>query len=203
LREQFMRFGDFIKHKRLSDPRELTLKDMSERLGISLSFLSDIENNRRKPFDKDKIEMFAQVLNLSDEDKAKMYDLAARDRREIPSDIEDIMMYSEIGDMARLALRQSKAGVIDEEDWKTFIRDMEKKKGALAADNEWSTRQMQENVDIAKGKIAKEDLQLKKAEKAYRLAEEVLKEGGEPAIWLDLKLRELLDIESISLAEGF
>ncbi len=131
LREQFIRFGDFIKQKRLNDPRELTLKDMSERLGISLSFLSDIENNRRKPFDKDKIEKFAQVLNLSDEDKAKMYDLAARDRREIPSDIEDIMMYSEIGgDMARLALRQSKAGgVIDEEDWKTFIRDMEKKKG--------------------------------------------------------------------------
>ena len=129
LREQFIRFGDFIKQKRLNDPRELTLKDMSERLGISLSFLSDIENNRRKPFDKDKIEKFVQVLNLSDEDKAKMYDLAARDRREIPSDIEDIMMYSEIGDMARLALRQSKAGVIDEEDWKTFIRDMEKKKG--------------------------------------------------------------------------
>ena len=129
LREQFIRFGDFIKQKRLNDPRELTLKDMSERLGISLSFLSDIENNRRKPFDKDKIEKLAQVLNLSDEDKAKMYDLAARDRREIPSDIEDIMMYSEIGDMARLALRQSKAGVIDEEDWKTFIRDMEKKKG--------------------------------------------------------------------------
>ena len=59
-----------------------------------------------------------------------MYDLAARDRREIPSDIEDIMMYSEIGDMARLALRQSNAGVIDEEDWKTFIREMEEKKEA-------------------------------------------------------------------------
>lgn len=124
-----MRFGDFIKQKRLSDPRELTLKDMSERLGISLSFLSDIENNRRKPFDKDKIEKFAQVLNLSDEDKAKMYDLAARDRREVPSDIEDIMMYDKIGDMARFALRQSNAGVIDEEDWKTFIREIEKKKG--------------------------------------------------------------------------
>ena len=68
LREQFIRFGDFIKQKRLNDPRELTLKDMSERLGISLSFLSDIENNRRKPFDKDKIEKFAQVLNLSDEE---------------------------------------------------------------------------------------------------------------------------------------
>jgi transcriptional regulator with XRE-family HTH domain len=129
LRKQFIRFGDFIKQKRIEDPRELTLKDMSERLGISLSFLSDIENNRRKPFDKGKMEKFAQELNLSDEDKARMYDLAAWDRREVPSDIEDIMMYSEIGNMARLALRQSNAGVIDEEDWKTFIRDIEKKKG--------------------------------------------------------------------------
>ena len=128
LREQHMRFGDFIKQKRLNDPRELTLKDMSEKLGISLSFLSDIENNRRKPFDKDKIEKFAAELNLSAEDKARMYDLAARDRREVPSDIEDIMMYSEIGDMARLALRQSNAGIIDEEDWKTFIREIEKSK---------------------------------------------------------------------------
>jgi transcriptional regulator with XRE-family HTH domain len=129
MREKNMRFGDFIKQKRLNDPRELTLKDMSERLGISLSFLSDIENNRRKPFDQDKIEIFAAELGLSDEDKAKMYDLAARDRREVPSDIEDIMMYDKIGDMARFALRQSNAGVIDEEDWKTFIRDIEKKKG--------------------------------------------------------------------------
>jgi hypothetical protein len=39
------------------------------------------------------------------------------------------MMYDKIGDMARFALRQSNAGVIDEEDWKTFIRDIEKKKG--------------------------------------------------------------------------
>ena len=129
MREKNMRFGDFIKQKRLNDPRELTLKDMSERLGISLSFLSDIENNRRKPFDQDKIEIFAAELGLSDEDKAKLYDLAARDRREVPSDIEDIMMYDKIGDMARFALRQSNAGVIDEEDWKTFIRDIEKKKG--------------------------------------------------------------------------
>ena len=32
-----------------------------------------------------------------------MYDLAARDRKEIPSDLDDIMMYSEIGNMARYA----------------------------------------------------------------------------------------------------
>ena len=134
MHEKNMRFGDFIKRKRLDDPREITLNDMSKRLGISLSLLSDIENNRRKPFDADKIEAFTAYLTLSDEDKAKLYDLAGRDRGEIPSDIEDIMMYEEIGKMARFALRESKAGNVTEEDWKKFIRDIEAKKKGDAND---------------------------------------------------------------------
>lgn len=128
MKEQNMRFGDFIKKKRLNDPREITLKDMSERLGISLSLLSDIENNRRKPFDSEKIEKFVAELGLTEDDKAKIYDLAGRERGEIPSDLEDIMMYGKIGEMARFALRQSNAGVINEEDWKKFIREIEEKK---------------------------------------------------------------------------
>ena len=129
MKEKYIRFGDFIKNKRINHPDELTLKEVSKMLGISLSFLSDVENNRRKPFDRDKIDLFAEKLGLSEEDKAIMFDLAARDRKEVPSDIEDIMMYGEIGEMARLALRKSNAGEISEEDWKQFIRKMEKKKG--------------------------------------------------------------------------
>ncbi len=55
----------------------------------------------------------------------KMYDLAARERKEIPADLEDMMMYDKIGHMARCALRQSNAGVVTEEDWKRFIREIE------------------------------------------------------------------------------
>jgi transcriptional regulator with XRE-family HTH domain len=127
VKEKYIRFGDFIKRKRQEHPDELTLKEVSKMLGISLSFLSDVENNRRKPFDKEKIELFVEKLGLTVDEKALMYDLAARDRGEVPSDIEDIMMYGEIGDMARLALRQSNAGKISEDDWKQFIRDMERK----------------------------------------------------------------------------
>jgi len=123
-----MRFGDYIKRKRLSDQREITLSDMSKQLGISLSFLSDIENNRRKPFDAEKIEAFAAYLELSNIEKAKLYDLAGRERGAVPSDIEDIMMYEEIGNMARFALRESVAGNITEEDWKRFIREAEQRK---------------------------------------------------------------------------
>lgn len=51
MREENMDFGQFIRSKRLKDSRELTLRDISKELGISLSMLSDIEKGRRNPFD--------------------------------------------------------------------------------------------------------------------------------------------------------
>jgi len=63
---------------------------------------------------------------------------------------------------------------------------------ASAADNDWSTRQMQEKIDITKGKISKTSSQLKNAEKAYRLAKEVIEESGFPADWLIGKLTGIL-----------
>jgi transcriptional regulator with XRE-family HTH domain len=134
LQEKNMRFGDYIRKKRLDDPRQITLSDLSQALGISLSFLSDIEHKRRRPFEPEKIEVFAEHLKLSDEEKAWMYDLAGRESREVPSDIEDIMMYDEIGSMARFALRESKAGNATEEDWKRFIREIEERKKARQND---------------------------------------------------------------------
>lgn len=124
-----MRFGQFIKTKRLKDPRELTLRDVAKHLDMSISLLSDIEAGRRKPLDSEKIEAFCTYLGLSDEDRALAYDLAAKDTGYIPSDIDDIMMHSEIGDMARFALRMSNAGIADEEDWRSLIRRIEEKKG--------------------------------------------------------------------------
>ena len=123
-----MRFGDFIKRKRMNDPREITQSDIAKALGISLSLLSEIENRRRRPFDSDKIEKFVEFLGLTEEDKARLFDLASRESREIPSDIEDIFMYERVGELARFALRQSKAGNITEEDWKRFIRESEANK---------------------------------------------------------------------------
>ena len=51
MREENMDIGQFIRSKRLMDSRELTLRDISKELGISLSMLRDIEKGRRNPFD--------------------------------------------------------------------------------------------------------------------------------------------------------
>jgi transcriptional regulator with XRE-family HTH domain len=128
MREKYMPFGDFIRKKRLDHPSELQAIDVAECLGISISYMSQVENRRKKPFEKKILVKLAECLDLSEEDTALMYDLASRDNGEVPHDISDTFMYEEIGDLARYALRQSKAGYIEEEDWKDLIRKGEIKK---------------------------------------------------------------------------
>ena len=122
MREKNMRYGQFLRSKRVGDSRELTLKDVAEELGVSVSFVSDVEQGRRKPYDEAKTQKLIEFLKLSEDDVALMYDLAAKENSKIPRDLDDIMMYTEAGDMARFALRMTKKGIINDDDWKQFIR---------------------------------------------------------------------------------
>lgn len=120
-KNKLMRFGDYAREIRVSDPRQLTLRDVSEHLGISHTLLCDIESNRRKPLDGDDLETFVELFDLNEEQRCNLYDLAARDRHQIPYDLEEIIMYSEIGDMARLALRSTNSGKLTEADWRALL----------------------------------------------------------------------------------
>jgi len=122
-----MYFGEYIRKKRLDDPRELTMKDVADHLGISISYMAAVENRRKAPFDGDRLESLAEFLKLSEDETALMFDLAGKENREVPYDLQDTFMYDEVGELARYALRQSKAGVIKEADWKAFIRQAEEK----------------------------------------------------------------------------
>lgn len=123
-----MRFGDFLRKKRLDDPRELRQADIAKLLGISLSLYSEIENNNRRTLNADEIEIVAEYLDLPEADKVKMYDFASYETGQIPADLDEIFMFDKVGGYALTALREYKAGNIDEEDWKKFIREIEAKK---------------------------------------------------------------------------
>ena len=128
MKEENMTFAQFIRRKRLESPEDLTLKDVAEKLGISLTMYSDIEKGRRVPSDTFDYELLARLFHLDAREKALLYDLAARRKRIVPTDIEDTLMYSEAGNLARLALRMTNEGTANEEDWKRFIRELEKKR---------------------------------------------------------------------------
>lgn len=123
MQKQPMCFGDFIRQKRLE--RELLQSEVAKALDISISFVSEMERRCRLPYDSVKLEKFAEFLRLTENEKAEMYDLASRENNEVPADIADTFMYEDVGDMARFALRQFKAGNLEEEDWKQLIRKAE------------------------------------------------------------------------------
>ena len=125
--ENINTFGRFVREKRL-DAKDVMLKDIGYALGISLSYYSDIEHDRRNPGEGFNYEALAQLLGLTESEKAHMYDLAGKCRKTVPEDIEDVMMNTESGNMARMALRMTKAGIAKEDDWKEFIRQLERKK---------------------------------------------------------------------------
>jgi transcriptional regulator with XRE-family HTH domain len=116
-REKRVRFGDYIKNIRLNDPRELTQSDLAKVLGISVSFLSEIENRHRSPLNPERIDKFVEFFNLTEEQKLYMYDLASHENDEIPHDIAELLKYEKVGEMALMALREFKAGNLEEEDW--------------------------------------------------------------------------------------
>ena len=128
MKEEYMQFGEYIKTKRKK--RELTVTQVSEHLGMSRSYYSEIENKIKPPFDEEKMELFAEFLDLSERETALLYDLASKYKGTVPSDIKDIFIHEEVGELARYALRLSKWSDKPEAKWKQLIRELEAEKRA-------------------------------------------------------------------------
>jgi transcriptional regulator with XRE-family HTH domain len=118
--EKMKKFGEFIAEKRKS--REITLRGMAEQLDISPAYLSDIEKSRRNPPDLALLEKIAEVLNLSQEDKETMFELAGQDREEIPPDLPGYIMEKPT---ARKALRLASNKGTPDEFWEAVIKKLD------------------------------------------------------------------------------
>lgn len=82
-----MKFGEYIKRKRVNSV--MSLKDASTKLGISASYLCDIEKNRRVA----PIEKIEDMIKLYDiKDLTYCYDLVGKSRNEIPLDVARAIM---------------------------------------------------------------------------------------------------------------
>ena len=98
-------FGRYLYSKRSP---QMTLREFAARVDKSASFLCDIENERRDPPNKELLETITKVLDLNDEDRTKLFDLAGKGRREVSADLPDYIMNSKVSDTVRLALRTAK-----------------------------------------------------------------------------------------------
>jgi len=114
-------FGSYINAKRKGrgkDGSDVLLRDLAEAMGnMSVSYLSDIIKGRRNPPDKKLLEVMADVLSLTPDEKAEMYDLAGRERDEAAPDLPGYIMDEKIPHV-RAALRKANKKGLGDDFWK-------------------------------------------------------------------------------------
>ncbi len=79
-------FGSHVKTLRAA--RNIGQRELARNIGISPSYLNDIENNKRLPPRKEIIKIIAHILEANLEN---LYDLAGKSKNKIPPDIPDII----------------------------------------------------------------------------------------------------------------
>lgn len=124
MKNTYRNFGDFIQQKR--EVARITLRGMADKLGLSAAYWSDIEKDRRNPPEMDKLDQIAQVLDLSEEDKSIMLDLAGKKRNSVAPDLPDYIMER---DYVAAALRTARDLDASEAEWMKFVEDLKRRKG--------------------------------------------------------------------------
>ena len=109
-------FGEFIAQKRIE--KGITLRDMASRLGVTAPYLSDVDKDRRNPFDMDKLTLLASILQLAPEENAQMLDLVGKKRNSVAPDLPEYIMERDYVSAALRTARDLNAG---EEEWLRFV----------------------------------------------------------------------------------
>ncbi len=120
----YTNFGEFISQKRIE--KKITLRKMAEMLNVSAPFLTDVEKDRRNPFDMDKLVRLAKILELNEEDNALMLNLAGKKRNAVAPDLPEYIIKRDYVSAALRTARDLDAG---EEEWNRFVKELKERRG--------------------------------------------------------------------------
>lgn len=116
--EESATFGEFLKNKRIACGK--TLRGFAAELDIAPSYLSDIEKGNRNPPEK-HLQKMIELLNLTDAEKNKFYDLVSVDKNGVYLDLTE---YIDSSDTVRVALRRARDKKLDDDFWQGVLNQI-------------------------------------------------------------------------------
>lgn len=100
-------FSQFLIRKRNSIP--MTNSQLAKKADITPVYLGEILNNKKSPPEKKTQYALAKALDLNEEDCFRLFDLAAKEREEIPADVyEFILTHTQIIPELRKRMKSDK-----------------------------------------------------------------------------------------------
>ena len=118
-----MKFGEYIKQKR--SEKNITLRAFADMLGIAPSYMSDIEKSKRNAPTQDILDKMTVALEMDEENRNELYDLAASSKDAIAQDLTE---YVGNNSNVRVALRKAKDMNIGDDEWIKIIEEMMNRK---------------------------------------------------------------------------
>ena len=112
--------------RRIADARKLqgiTCRHLSQMVGISTAYLSQLECGIRLNPDPQLLLRIAKALGMSIDEATTLFDLYAETTGNLPPDITE---YLNGNSAVQRALRQAREANATEEDWERFIEQLKK-----------------------------------------------------------------------------
>lgn len=121
---EFENFGQFIRARRIE--MKISLRSFAKSIGMSFSHWSDIETGKKNLPKNEVLDIIAQRLQLTDDDKNTMMTLAGVSKNSLAPDVLDYVMDNiYINDILRIAKNLGMTSA----DWLEFFKFVNIKKG--------------------------------------------------------------------------
>lgn len=126
-----MRFGEFLNEKRVG--KRITVRSFAAMVGISPSFLCDLESGTRafparSKKSPDLLEKMVSALSLDDAEAKEFKDLAEESMLSGNRVSAEISEYLQKVPEAQQALRLAKEKSVSKEEWEEFVRMLKERK---------------------------------------------------------------------------
>lgn len=88
-------FGQYLRSVRQA--KKISIRQLAKAVSKTPTYISDIEKGNNKPPERELLDRIIATLHLEEfpDIRNRLYDLAARERKDVPADIKEYLMGNE------------------------------------------------------------------------------------------------------------
>lgn len=95
LKTENAEFGQYLRSVRQA--KKISIRQLAKAVSKTPTYISDIEKGNNKPPERELLDRIIAALHLEEfsDIRNRLYDLAAKERKDIPADIKEYLMENE------------------------------------------------------------------------------------------------------------
>lgn len=95
LKTENAEFGQYLRSVRQA--KKISIRQLAKAVRKTPTYISDIEKGNNKPPERELLDRIIATLHLEEfpDIRNRLYDLAARERKDVPADIKEYLMENE------------------------------------------------------------------------------------------------------------